>query len=61
MVAMGEVFMGEYAQKRIIRKLDLEFFLSEIAPQPTPQAHLEQYTISASVACNYFVHCRLRK
>jgi putative methylase len=42
--------MGEHAQKRIIRKLDLELFLSKIAPQPTPQAHLEQYTISESVA-----------
>ena len=42
--------MGEFAQKRIIRKLDLELFLSTIAPQPTPQAHLEQYTISQSVA-----------
>jgi putative methylase len=42
--------MGEYAQKRIIRKLDLELFLSKIAPQPTPQAHLEQYTISPSIA-----------
>jgi putative methylase len=44
--------MGEYAQKRIIRKLDLELFLSKIAPQPTPQAHLEQYTISPSIASN---------
>jgi putative methylase len=42
--------MGEHAQKRIIRKLDLELFLSEIAPQPSPQAHLEQYTISESIA-----------
>ena len=42
--------MGEPAQKRIIRKLDLELFLSRIAPQPTPRAHLEQYTISESVA-----------
>jgi putative methylase len=42
--------MGEYAQKRIIRKLDLELFLSKIAPQPSPQAHLEQYTISESIA-----------
>jgi len=42
--------MGEHAQRRIIRKLDLELFLSKIAPQPTPQAHLEQYTISQSVA-----------
>jgi putative methylase len=44
--------MGEYAQKRIIRKLDLELLLSKIAPQPTPQAGLEQYTISPSVASN---------
>jgi putative methylase len=42
--------MGEYAQKRIIRKLDLELFLSKIAPQPSPKAHLEQYTTSESVA-----------
>jgi putative methylase len=42
--------MGEHAQKRIIRKLDLELFLSKIAPQPTPQVGLEQYTISESVA-----------
>lgn len=44
--------MGEPAQKRIIRKLDLELFLSGLAPQPTPQARLEQYTISESVAAN---------
>jgi putative methylase len=42
--------MGVHAQKRIIRKLDLELFLSKIAPQPTPQAQLEQYTLSPSVA-----------
>jgi len=42
--------MGEFAQKRIIRKLDLELFLSKIAPQPAPQAYLEQYTISPQVA-----------
>jgi putative methylase len=42
--------MGEYAQKRIIRKLDLEQFLSEIVTQPSPQARLEQYTISEQVA-----------
>ncbi len=42
--------MGEHAQRRIIRKLDLELFLSKIAPQPAPKAHLEQYTISESVA-----------
>ncbi len=44
--------MGEYAQKRIIRKLDLELFLSKVAAQPTPQVQLEQYTISPSVAAN---------
>ena len=42
--------MGEHAQKRIIRKLDLELLLSKIAPQPTPQVGFEQYTISESVA-----------
>jgi putative methylase len=42
--------MGERAQKRIIRKLDLELFLSKIAPQPAPDVRLEQYTISESVA-----------
>jgi len=44
--------MGEHAQKRIIRKLDLEVFLSKIAPQPSPRRHLEQYIISESVASN---------
>ena len=42
--------MGEHAQKRLIRKLDLEIFLSKVAPQPSPQARLEQYTISESIA-----------
>jgi putative methylase len=42
--------MGEHAQERIIRKLDLERFLSKIAPQPAPRARLEQYTISESIA-----------
>jgi putative methylase len=42
--------MGEHAQKRIIRKLDLERFLSKIAPQPSPQVRLEQYTTSEPVA-----------
>jgi len=44
--------MGEHAQKRIIRKLDLERFLSTVEPQPTPKAHLEQYTTSEQVAAN---------
>lgn len=42
--------MGEFAQKRLIRKLDLELFLSKIAPQPTPQVRLEQYTLSEQIA-----------
>jgi putative methylase len=42
--------MGEFTQKRIIRKLDLERFLSKIAPQPSPKAHLEQYTTSEAIA-----------
>ena len=31
MVVSGEVFMGEHAQKRLIRKLDFELFLSKVA------------------------------
>ncbi len=44
--------MGEFTQKRLIRKLDLERFLSKVVPQPTPQAHLEQYTSSEQIAAN---------
>jgi putative methylase len=42
--------MGEPAQKRLIRKLDLELFLSKIKPHPSPDAGLEQYTTSEPVA-----------
>jgi putative methylase len=42
--------MGEPAQKRLIRKLDLERFLSEVKPHPSPDASLEQYTTSEAVA-----------
>ena len=42
--------MGRPAQKRLIRKLDLELFLSKIKPHPSPNAGLEQYTTSESVA-----------
>lgn len=42
--------MGEPAQKRLIRKLDLELFLSKIKPHPSPSASLEQYTTSEPVA-----------
>ena len=37
-------------QKRLVRKLDLERFISEIEPHPAPKAHLEQYTIPADLA-----------
>ncbi len=42
--------MGKPGQKRLIRKLDLERFLSQIEPHPSPKASLEQYTVSESVA-----------
>jgi putative methylase len=42
--------MGNPAQKRLIRKLDLERFLSRIKPHPSPNSHLEQYTTSESAA-----------
>jgi putative methylase len=42
--------MGEHAQKRLIRKLDLERFLSAIQVNPAPKANLEQYTTSESIA-----------
>lgn len=42
--------MGDLAQKRLVRKLDLERFLSTIKPHPSPQASLEQYTTSEPVA-----------
>lgn len=37
-------------QDRIIRKIDLERFLSNIAPHPFPQASLEQYTTTEPIA-----------
>ena len=42
--------MGKTAQKRLIRKLDLERFLSTIGQHPSPQARLEQYTVSEAIA-----------
>src|SRR4030042_3163797 len=42
--------MGNPAPKRIIRKLDLELFLSQIEVHPSPQAGLEQYTVSEAIA-----------
>ncbi|MGE5188410.1 MAG: METTL5 family protein [Betaproteobacteria bacterium] len=44
--------MGESAQKRLIRKLDLELFLAKVSPQPSPKAYLEQYTVSEKLAAN---------
>jgi putative methylase len=42
--------MGNPAPKRLIRKLDLELFLSQIEVHPSPQAGLEQYTVSEAIA-----------
>jgi putative methylase len=42
--------MGEYAQKRLIRKLDLERFLTQVQVNPSPKVGLEQYTISEHIA-----------
>jgi putative methylase len=44
--------MDGHAQKRLIRKIDLERFLGSLMPQPNPQAHLEQYTTSEQIAAN---------
>ncbi len=42
--------MGEPPQKRLIRKLDLERFLSQIKPFSSPNVALEQYAVSEAVA-----------
>jgi putative methylase len=42
--------MGEPAQTRLIRRLDLERFLAKVKPHPSPDASLEQYTLSESTA-----------
>jgi len=42
--------MGRPAQKRLVRKRDLERALSEIEAHPLPKAHLEQYTTPSNVA-----------
>ncbi|MCL2134469.1 MAG: METTL5 family protein [Candidatus Bathyarchaeota archaeon] len=44
--------MGEYAQKRLIRKIDLELFLSNIEVNPQPKVNFEQYTTSEHVAAS---------
>jgi len=42
--------MGGTAQKRMVRKRDLERALSEIEAHPLPNAYLEQYTTPSKVA-----------
>jgi len=42
--------MGKPAQRRLIRKLNLELFLSKVKPNLAPDAKLEQYTLSESAA-----------
>jgi putative methylase len=42
--------MGGTAQKRMVRKRDLERVLAEIEVHPMPKAYLEQYTTSSEVA-----------
>jgi putative methylase len=42
--------MGKTAQKRLVRRLDLEKALQQVQPHPSPKAHLEQYTLPVDVA-----------
>ncbi len=42
--------MGGTAQKRLVRKRDLERVLSQIEAHPMPKAYLEQYTTPSNVA-----------
>ncbi len=44
--------MGEFSQRRLIRKLDLERFLAGLAPMTNPKVGLEQYTTSEQLAAN---------
>ena len=44
--------MGRYDQKRIVRKIDLEKFLSQIIEHPDPKPNLEQYTTPVTIATN---------
>ena len=44
--------MGEFVQKRLVRKRDLEQALLEIEKNPTPKAFLEQYTTPSNVAAD---------
>jgi len=42
--------MGRIAQKRLVRRLDLEKALLQIESHPSPKANLEQYTIPTDIA-----------
>jgi putative methylase len=42
--------MGEHAQKRLIRKIDLQVFLSSLKTNPSPKVELEQYTTTEAPA-----------
>ena len=42
--------MGTVAQKRLVRRLDLERALLQAEPHPSPEACFEQYTVPADVA-----------
>jgi len=42
--------MGRVAQKRMVRRLDLERALLQVEPHPSPKAYLEQYTIPTDIA-----------
>jgi putative methylase len=42
--------LGRVMQKRLVRKLELEMFLSQIESHPSPRPDLEQYTIPSGVA-----------
>jgi len=42
--------MGRIAQKRLVRRLDLERALLRVEPHPSPKASFEQYTIPADAA-----------
>jgi putative methylase len=44
--------MENPAKKRLIRKLELQLFLSQMESQPTPKVKLEQYTVSETIAAN---------
>jgi len=42
--------MGTTAQKRLVRRIDLERLLQQVEGHPSPKAFLEQYTIPVDVA-----------